>query len=504
VKRIIILLTLGLTALACGPGDSGPGAAGSENAVTMQVPEDPTVAFRILFNVGSQNDPAGKEGIAALTAAVLSEGSTTKHSYEEILALLYPMAASIGEQVDKEMTVFYGRTHLDNLDDYYALFKEVLLEPAFVEADFERVKSDHLNYIKTTLRYSQDEELGKEALYEFVFEGTPYEHNEEGTVKSVESITLDDVKEFYRTQYTGANLVIGLGGGFDNAFAARVQSDFEALPAGAAAAIPAPAPKPIPAMHVRVIQKNAPATAISFGFPIDVKRGEREFYALAFATAWLGEHRNGFSHLYEVIRERRGLNYGDYAYVEHFPGGHRRQFPPSNVARRAQIFQVWIRPVPHEANVFSFRAALREIKKLIDGGMSEEDFNLTKKFLKGYILHYAPTTMAKLGYALDDRFYGIDGGHWETYAKMIDELTREEVNAALSKHLTVDNIKAVFITDDADGLKDALVGNVPSPITYESDKPAEIYEEDEKISTYPLSIAAENVTIVQLDDVFED
>ncbi len=56
--------------------------------------------------------------------------------------------------------------------------------------------------MKTTLRYSQDEELGKEALYEFIFAGTPYEHNEEGYVKSLESITVDDVREFYRKHYT--------------------------------------------------------------------------------------------------------------------------------------------------------------------------------------------------------------------------------------------------------------------------------------------------------------
>ena len=159
--------------------------------------------------------------------------------------------------------------------------------------------------------------------------------------------------------------------------------------------------------------------------------------------------------------------------------------------------------MPHEARVFSFRAAMRELQKLIDNGMTREDFDLTRKFLKGYILHYAPTTMAKLGYALDDRFYGIDGGHWETYAKMLDELTLEEVNAALKKHFNYENVKVVFITEDAAGLKEALVSNAPSPITYASEKPTDIYEEDKEISTYPLSVPADNVTIVELEQVFE-
>lgn len=489
---------LAVLAAGCGKGDLG------EHMVLLPVDGDPTVSFRVMFNVGSQNDPAGKEGLAALTATVITEGSTMKHSYEEILALLYPMAAGISDQVDKEMTVFSGRTHIDNLDEYYALLEEVLLEPAFTEQDFERVKTDYLNYVKTTLRYSQDEELGKEILYEFIFAGTPYGHNEEGHVQSLESITLDDVKDFYKSHYTWDNVVVGIGGGFDDKFAKSVKKDFESLPKGDTPQVAAPQAAKIDGMNVLIIEKNdAAASAISFGFPIDVVRGTRDFYALAMATSWLGEHRNSFSHLYDVIREKRGLNYGDYAYIEHFPGGHRRQFPPPNVARRQQIFQVWIRPVPNDTRLFAFRAAMRELEGLIQNGMSAEDFELTRKFLKGYILHYAPTTSAKLGYALDDRFYGSESEHWSHYGEVLDDITREEVNAALKKYLNFGDIKAVFITPDANGLKNAMVNNDPSPITYQSAKPDEIHKEDERISTYPLEVKPENVTIVEVDEVFE-
>lgn len=494
--KVLVAVFVLMLAFSNSVGDEEP-------ILLLPVADDPTVSFRFLFNVGSQNDPPGREGLAALTASLITEGSTKKHAYEEILALLYPMAASINDQVDKEMTVISGRTHVDNLDAYYELLHEVILEPAFTDDDFNRVKSDYLNYVKTTLRYSQDEELGKEVLYEFLFAGTPYHHNEEGWVTSLKSITLDDVKNFHRTHYTRENVIIGLGGGFEEDFARKVRADFDALPAGRSAVVTPPMPEEINGMQIEIVKKNAGSTAISLGFPIEVRRGMREFYALAMATSWLGEHRNGFSHLFEVIRERRGLNYGDYAYIEHFPHGYRSQFPPPNVARRQQAFQIWIRPVPHEARMFAFRAALRELEKLIAEGMSEEDFALTRKFLKGYILHYAPTTMMKLGYALDDRFYGIEPGHWETYARMLDELTLEDVNAALKKYLSYKNIKVVFITEDAEGLKEALVADEPSPITYESDKPRDILEEDKEISTYPLSVRPEDVTIVEVEELFE-
>jgi zinc protease len=474
-----------------------------DRLVLLPVTDDPSVCLRVVFNVGSQNDPPGKEGLAALTAALVAEGSTTKRPYEEIVALLYPMAGDVTAQVDKEVTVFIGRTHRDNLEAYYALYKESLLEPAFTEDDFTRVRNDRLNYVKTTLRYSQDEELAKEALSEFVFAGTPYEHNEEGNVKSLAAITADDVRKFYRTHYTRDNVTIGLGGGFDESFASRVEADFLALPAGAAAQVPPPRLRPIEGLQVRIVEKDVQSTALSFGFPIGVKRGDRDFYALAMATSWLGEHRNSFSHLYQVIREARGLNYGDYAYIEHFPHAHAADFPPQNVSRRQAVFQVWIRPVPNEAGVFAFRAALRELRNLIENGMSEEDFEMTRRFLKNYILHYAPTTSSKLGSALDDKFYGIADGHWATYARMLDELTLEDVNAALKRHLSFENIKVVFVTPDAAGLKSALVLNAPSPITYASEKPAEVIEEDGEISAYPLRVRAEDVSVLEIEQVFE-
>jgi zinc protease len=478
-------------------------AKNESNLVLLPVSNDPTVSIRVLFNAGSQNDPAGKEGLAALTADLITEGATAKHSYEQLLELLYPMAASVETRVDKEMTVFIGRTHRDNLEAYYNLFKEVLLEPKFDESDFTRVKNDRLNYIKTSLRYAQDEELGKEVLYELIFAGTPYGHNEDGHVASLEAITLEDVRQFYRSQYNRASVRIGLGGGFDSDFAKRVEKDFAALPDVKPANVPAPKPTAIRGMEVVIVKKNAGSTAISFGFPVDVLRGSKDFYALAIAKAWLGEHRNNFSHLYDVIREKRGLNYGDYAYIEHFPMSHNGRFPPPNVARRKQIFQIWIRPVPHENNVFAFRAAMRELKDLVDNGMSVEEFELTRKFLKGYNLHYAPTTMMQLGYAIDDRFYGIEKGHWNTFKQMLDSITREDVNQALKKYLNYENVKVVFITRDAEALKETLVANAPSPITYASEKPAAILEEDGAISTYPLSVKPESVKIVDVEELFK-
>ena len=135
--------------------------------------------------------------------------------------------------------------------------------------------------------------------------------------------------------------------------------------------------------------------------------------------------------------------------------------------------------------------------------MSEEDFQLTKTFLKNYNLHYATTNSKHLADRIDDRFYGIEEGHWKRYSKMLDSITREEVNAALKKYLTYTNLKAVFITRDAEDLKKALTENLPSPIEYTSEKPVEVLEEDKKIISYPLDVKPENVIIKPIEAMFE-
>lgn len=499
--RAAMLLTLLLALMQ--PMTFGDENVPKDNLILLPVQNDPTISFRLWFKTGSQHDPAGKEGLAAITAAMLTDGSTRKNSYEEILDKLFPLASGYSATTSVEMTVVTGRTHKDNLREYYPLLIDALLEPAFKQEDLDRIKSQALNYLENQLRYASDEELGKAILYNSIFDGTPYGHITSGAIEAVRSITVDDVKSFYKQHFTRGNVVVGLGGGFDAALVETLKKDLQQLPSGTPPAIPAPQPKPFTGFNVTIVEKDAQSTAISMGFPINLLRGSKEWYALAIANSWLGEHRNSSSHLYQVIREERGLNYGDYSYIEHFPNGGRLQMPPQNVARRKQIFEIWIRPVPNETRHFALRAALREFKKLVDNGMTQAQFDLTRRFLKKYVLHYAPTTSERLGYAIDDRFYSINGSHLENFRRMMDEVTLTDVNAAIRKHWQYGNMQIAIITKGAQAFKDVLVADAPSPITYGSPKSAEVLEEDKEIIAFPLKVKAENVRIVPMEQLFQ-
>lgn len=476
--------------------------AAAPMASVLEPSQSPLVSFRLLFMTGAASDPAGKEGVAALTAALLSEGGSRAMPYEQIVEAFYPMAAGFGSQVDKEMTVFAGTTHVDNLEKYYGIIRDMLLDPGFREDDFKRLKEDAVTYLKTSLRQGNDEELGKEYLYNIIYAGHPYGHNNTGTLSSLDRLTLDDVRAFYKQNYTQGNLVIGLAGGYPSDFAAKVSADFAKLPAGSAAPRKYAQPKVAPGMRVEIIQRETRATAISMGFPIPVNRSHKDWPALALVTSYLGQHRSSVSHLYQRLREVRGLNYGDYAYVEYFPRGMYQFTPDPNLGRSTQIFQIWIRPVEPQNSMFALRAALYEYDKLVREGMKQEDFESIRSFLVKYANVLTSTQGARLGYALDSRYYGTP--EYTSFLRTtLSKLTLADVNRAVKQYLNPGNMRVVLVTKDAAGLRDAIVKGAPSSITYNSPKPADILAEDKIIEQYKVNVRPDQVVIVPVDKVFQ-
>lgn len=462
----------------------------------------PLISVRIQFLTGAVDDPTGKEGAANLTAAMLAQGGSKNLSYEQIVAQFYPLATGFGAQVDKEMTTFAGTTHVDNLEKYYALIRQMLLEPVFREDDFTRLKQDAINYLKVTLRQSNDEELGKERLYNLIYANHPYAHNNVGTISSLEKLTLQDVLDFYRKNYSQANLVLGVSGGYGADFAQKMETDFAKLPAGQKTMRKFPAPKIGSVTKADIIQRETRATAISLGFPLDVNRSGKDFPALALVAAYLGQHRSSNSYLYQRLREARGLNYGDYAYVEYFPRGMFQFEPDPNLARQSQIFQIWIRPVEPQNAHFALRAALYEFDKLAKSGLTPETFEATREFLSKYTNVLTQTQDAALGYALDSRYYGIP--NFNEYMKTaLAKLTLADVNNAIKTHLANKPMQIVFVTKDAESLKNALLSNAASPIKYNSPKSQAILDEDKIIEAYKIALKSEDVTITPVEKVFE-
>ena len=217
------------------------------------------------------------------------------------------------------MTVFSGTIHRDNLAAYIPLVTEMITQPRFDPEDFERLRNEAIDYVTKTLRGNNDEELGKWTLQVELYKDHPYGHPGPWDRAGPEG---DHAR---RRQGVSSPALHARGGAVRSG--GRVRRG-DARPGGRpfrqaslrrTCDIPAlPAPRMPKGLDVTIVEKPAEATAISMGFPIDVTRRDDDFYALAVANSYLGEHRTFNGKLMQDLRGKRGLNYGDYSYIEDF------------------------------------------------------------------------------------------------------------------------------------------------------------------------------------------
>jgi zinc protease len=433
---------------------------------------------------------------------MITDAGSEAMAIDEIKKKLYPLAASFNAQVDKEMTTFTAIFHRDTWKDVFSIGLPMLLEPGFREEDFQRVKDNQRNALRQDLRSDNEEELGKEVLQQQIFEGTRYAHPVLGTLAGIDAIALEDVRQFVRDAYTRGNLTVGISGDLPEGLEGALRSALGKLPKDPGVSAPESVIGTMPDdRKVTIVQKETRATAISFGHPIPVTRKHPDFPALWLARAWLGEHRSSMSHLYQRIREVRGMNYGDYAYIEAFPRGMYQFFPDPNLGRRAQIFEIWIRPVTPENAHMALRIAAHELQRLISEGLTQEQLDATREYLTKNVYVMTSTQDQHLGYALDQKWYDLPE-YTQWMRGELAKLTLEDVNRAIQKHLTADRLEIVMITRDAEGLKEALISDAFSPIAYDAEKPQELLDEDQVLGALRLEIEAEDVEIVPVEEVF--
>ncbi len=509
-RTLLVLLALLLASPACkkkkegGPAPAPAPEPEAKVEVLMIPSKVDAVDFRILFGTGSVDDPAGKEGLTALTARLMAEGGTASHTYPELLDILYPMAAEVQVQVDRQMTVFTARVHRDHLDAFVPLIAEVVVKPGFDEKAFERLKADALNHIRKELRMASDEQLSIQALDTWIHEGHPYGHLVTGTVKGLESITLADVRAHWARVFSRDRLVVGLAGAVDETLSGRMREAFEPLPEKGAPAVKIKDPEPIKGIHVRIIEKDTDSTAITMGYPLDVHRDHADYHALWLAQSALGEHRQSSGRLFQTIREKRGLNYGDYAYIEPYVNHGRTTKPTLNIARTKHTFSVWIRPVQHKHRLFTVRLMFHALATFIEQGLDQGELDRVRGFLAGYTAIFEESLDRRLGYALDDLFHGADEPFLSSSRAAMQGLTLEQVNAAIKRHVRIGDCKVVIVTRDAEALKKELGEGAQAVIEYDTPKPEEVHASDVQIVGFDPGFKADLIEVVPVESLFEE
>jgi zinc protease len=453
----------------------------------MADPSQPIVTLRLVFRAGSADDPPGKEGLTELTAALLAQGGTRRLSSAQLIRTLYPMAAELSSRTDKELTAFHGRVHRDLLPRFFELFTDLVVAPRLDQNEFERLRQDALDEVRTGLRGMSDEALGQAALESVLYKGHPYAHPEVGTVQGLSRITLEDVKAHWRRVFTQDRLVVGLAGPVDAALAARLKAKLSALPRTGAPLPQIPPPPETSGKALILEKKEALSTAISAGHAYSLRRGDPDYFPVAFALSYLGQHRQTNGVLFKELRERRGLNYGTYAYIEHFEQDAATTYPETNTVRSQQDFTLWIRPVEPGHALFATRGALFFLDRLRQSLIPVDEFERARNFLIGYTRLWEQTDAQRLGYVLDALYDGVPS-FLESFRKALASLTREEVLEAVRRQIHPEQLAFAFVAPDGKALVERIREGRPTPLSYTSPKPAELLREDQSIAKLPLPI----------------
>lgn len=162
--------------------------------------ELPMAQFSIRLKGGMFLDNPEKVGVAALLDNMLMEGTANK-TPEELEEALGQLGASVYVSSSREYITISGNSLAKNYDEVLALVKEILLEPRWDEKEFERIKSSAINSI-------QQSNANPNAIASRVFNEVLYGKDHifskptSGTMESVSSITLEDLKDYYRDNFS--------------------------------------------------------------------------------------------------------------------------------------------------------------------------------------------------------------------------------------------------------------------------------------------------------------
>lgn len=511
---LVMAADAGLAAQAEPAGAATPNISALPSGITLlELPatHNAIVNVQLRFRTGAIDDPQGKAGLTYLTARVMAEGGTQALSAKQLLEALFPLAAELDVRVDKELTTFIARVHKDNLSKFLPIISDVLLHPRWDPQEFRRLRDVAVNDIEKRLRQGDDEDLGKESLEELMFRGHPYGRLTIGHVSDLKALTLPELQQHAARVFTADRLTVGVSGGYPANLGKGLAQLLSALPARSQAPQEIPQAKPHGPRFL-LVEKSADSTAVSIGVPWTLSHDDPDWPAMSIARSAFGEHRQTNGRLMQRLREARGLNYGDYAYIEYFrEEGFDMATAQTGRARHQQEFTIWLRPMRNDNRLFAVRAALYELaRSLGEEPFSQAEVEQTKGFLDGYILLFDQTDARRLGYALDDQFYGMSG-FLASWRSALRGVTADQVNAAWRKWIDPAKLEIAMAGKDMASVKKALLAGDPTPIQYQRDatgktpeKPPAQLATDKAIERFPLGAKGDaDVQVVPVDGMFE-
>lgn len=375
-----VLRRAGIAAIASLTLASGASTASAMNIQTIKSPGGieawlveehsvPLMALRFAFDGGSSQDPAGKEGVANFITAMMDEGAGDIQS-AQFQERMEEIAMRMSWDDSKDSLYGSFETLTQNRDEAIELLKLAVNKPRFDADAADRIRGQLI----ANLMYSEKDpnKVAAKQWFETAFAGHPYGRPAAGTIETLKGISPADLHGFHKRTFARDNLKIVAVGDIDAATLGKLLDDvFGTLPAKAGLA-PVGKTAPVNGGQQQVIEMEVPQSVAVFGL------GAMERKHPDFMTAFVVNHiigGGGFSaKLMEEVREKRGLAYSVYTYLQPFQ--HASILSGSVATKNAAMGE-------------SLDIIRAELKKMAESGPSADDLKAAKDYLTGsYALRF--------------------------------------------------------------------------------------------------------------------
>lgn len=408
------------------------------NDLTLLVMENkklPLVNFRLVLTAGSVYDPVGKEGLANLTASLIRKGTKTK-SFQEISEEIEFVGGTLFSGADLDYAYIGGEFLSKDLDLALNLLSDILLNPAFSQEEFEREK-------ELTLAGLQEEKddpsaIASEAFFRFLFEKNPYAHPVDGTEASVKNITREDVVNFYKKYFAPQFSILTLVGDFSSqTVKEKVEKALAGWQKSSTTLAKIPAPPKFKGRKLLIVEKpDVSQTQIRIG-NVSVPRNNPDYFPITVANAILG---GGFSsRLVNEIRVNQGLTYSISSRI--------------NMFKETGAYLIFTF-TKNQTTRKTIDLTLAEVKKFREKGVTKEELEGAKNYLKGLFPMRLETPEALAGQITNIEFYNLDPKFVETYMQKIDAVTLDDIKRVANKYFDYQDVVLVVVTNPKETRKD--------------------------------------------------
>jgi zinc protease len=391
----------------------------SDSGVSAWLVEDysvPIVAIQFVFDGGSSQDPAGKEGLANLMTGLFDEGAGDMDS-EAFQIKLDEVGAEM--RFNQTRDGIYGAMRMlaDRKEEAFSLLKLAVEEPRFDQEPIDRIRGQVLSGIIAGERDPSQVAALKWA--QALYPGHPYSRPDEGTKESIATITADDLRAFHTANFARDGLHVAVVGAIDaKTLKSKLDQVFGGLPQKQKL-VPVADVEPKLAQEMQVTY-DQPQTSLQMAYP-GVKRSAPDFYAAALMNEILGGG-TFTSRLFKEVREKRGLAYSI----------------SSALAGRRHSSALVIGTATRSDRAAETLGVVRAVvKKMAEEGPSEQELAAAKEYLIGsYAINNLDSSGAIAGTLLELQLNHLGIDYMQNREAYLQAVTLDQVKAVATKLLS--------------------------------------------------------------------